>query len=85
MLKKAAESVAMQVYRKADVVFITDGHAPIDPKFLVDFLDLKKKREFRVLGVPIQTRDISALKEFSDQIVQVDELLDVEAEGLMKI
>ena len=77
-LKKAAESVASQAYQKADVVFITDDEAPISQKFLADFLDLKRMRKFKVFGVMVQSRDISTLKEFSDEIVQVNELLDAE-------
>jgi uncharacterized protein with von Willebrand factor type A (vWA) domain len=84
-LKKAAESVESQVYKKADIVFITDGQAPISQKFLAEFLDIKKKREFRVFGVPIQSCNISTLKGFSDEIIHVNELLDGEAETLLEI
>ncbi len=84
-LTRAAESVTSQAYQKADVVFITDGKAPIAPKFLADFLDMKRRREFRVFGVPIQSRDTSTLKEFSNEIIQVNELLDAEAEPLLEI
>jgi hypothetical protein len=38
-----------------------------------------------VFGVPIQSHDISTLKEFSDEIIQINELLNAEAEGLMGI
>ncbi|NJD53028.1 MAG: VWA domain-containing protein [Candidatus Methanoperedens sp.] len=84
-LKKATKVVASQAYQKADVVFITDGQDPVAPKFLVEFLNSKKQREFRVLSVLVQSRDNTILKEFSDEIVKVDELLDAEAEGLMEI
>ncbi|MDP3106265.1 MAG: hypothetical protein Q8M95_16860, partial [Candidatus Methanoperedens sp.] len=84
-LTRAAESAASQAYQKADVVLITDGQAPVGPEFLADFLDIKKKREFRVFSVPIQSRDTSTLKKFSDEIIQVNELLDAEAEPLLEI
>ena len=32
-----------------------------------------------------QSRDISMIEEFSDEIVRVDELLDAEAEQLLEI
>jgi len=83
--KKAAETVASQAYQKADVVFITEGQAPLAQKSLADFLDLKRKREFRVFGVPIQSRDTSTLKELRDEIIQVYELIDAEAEQLLEI
>jgi len=84
-LTRAAESVTSQAYQKADVVFITDGKAPIAPKFLADFLDMKRRREFRVFGVPIQSHDVATLKEFSDELIRVNELLDAEAEPLLEI
>jgi uncharacterized protein with von Willebrand factor type A (vWA) domain len=84
-VKTAAESVPSQAYQKADIVFITDGQAPISRKSLAEFLDLKKKQEFRVFGVLVQSRDISTLQEFSDEIVQVDELLDGEAQVVLGV
>jgi len=52
-LSQALELISKQSFKKADVVFITDGQAPIASKFLADFLDLKKKRKFRVFGVVV--------------------------------
>jgi len=84
-LGRAAELIESQEYKKADIVFITDGKAPISQTFLAEFLEIKKRREFRVFSVPIQSRGISTLKEFSDEIVRVDELLYAEAEQVMEI
>jgi uncharacterized protein with von Willebrand factor type A (vWA) domain len=84
-LTKAAEAITAQAYQKADVIFITDGQAPIASKFLAELIDIKKKREFKVFGVLIQSHDISTLKEFSDEIIKVNELLDAEAEPLLEI
>jgi uncharacterized protein with von Willebrand factor type A (vWA) domain len=84
-LAQASELISKQSYQKADVVFITDGNAQVAPKFLSDFLDLKKKKEFRVFGVLIQSLNADTLKKFSDEIVEVAELLDAEAEPLLEI
>ncbi|MCG2737850.1 MAG: VWA domain-containing protein [Candidatus Methanoperedenaceae archaeon] len=84
-LSQALELISKQSFKKADVVFITDGNAPIGPKFLSGFLYSKKSKEFRVFGVLIQSHNTETLKKFSDEIVRVDELLDAEAEGLMDI
>jgi hypothetical protein len=40
---------------------------------------------YQKADVVVQSRDISTLKEFSDEIVKVDELLDGEAEPLLGI
>jgi len=81
----APRFAALQAYQKADVVFITDGQAPVAPEFLAEFLKIKKQREFKVFSVPIQFRDTSTLKEFCDEIVREDKLLDAEVEPLLDI
>lgn len=82
-LKKAVEIITSQKYQKADVVFITDGQAVISGKFMADFIDLKKKKEFRIFGVLIRSLKNETLKVFSDDVVEVSELLDTEAEMVL--
>jgi len=79
------ELISKQSFKKADVVFITDGKAPIGPKFLSGFLESKKSKEFRVFGVLIQSHNTETVKKFSDEIIEVAELLDAEAEPLLEI
>ncbi len=67
------------------MVFLTDGSALITPKFLSSFLELKKKKEFKVSGVLIQSLNVDTLKKFSDYMVEVADLLDAEAEALLEI
>jgi len=38
--------IESQEYQNADVVFITDGKAPISKQFLDKFLETKKEKEF---------------------------------------
>jgi uncharacterized protein with von Willebrand factor type A (vWA) domain len=84
-LARVTELISKQSFQKADLVFITDGNAPIDSKFLADFLEQKKKREYRAFGVLIQSSFDRTLKTFCDEIVEVAELLDAEAEPLLEI
>jgi len=84
-LNQTLELISKQSFKKADVVFITDGNASIGPKFLSGFLESKKSKEFRVFGVLIQSHNTETLKKFSDEIVDVAELLDAEAEPLFDI
>jgi uncharacterized protein with von Willebrand factor type A (vWA) domain len=84
-LARVTELISKQSFQKADMVFITDGNAPIDSKFLADFLEQKKKREYRAFGVLIQSSFDGTLKTFCDEIVEVAELLDAEAEPLLEI
>jgi len=66
-------------YDKADVVFITDGQAEVEGKFLEEFLDLKKRKEFGVVSLLIQSGTKSTLERFSDAVVSVKEMLESEA------
>jgi uncharacterized protein with von Willebrand factor type A (vWA) domain len=84
-LAQASELISKQSFQKADVVFITDGNASVAPKFLSDFNNLKKKKEFRVFGTLIQSLKADTLMKFSDETVEVAELLDAEAEPLLEI
>jgi hypothetical protein len=47
-LGRATELIESQAYQKADIMFVTDGQAPVASKFLVKFLETKK--EFRNSG-----------------------------------
>lgn len=74
--------LALQVIdeqRRADVVFITDGHAPISA-WLDQFLSKKRRLGFRVFGVFIPSSSdsssndtgLGALRRFSDEVLVVN-------------
>jgi len=48
-----------------------------------EFLSLKKRKEFRLMSVLIQSGMKSTLERFSDAVVSVKELLDSEAGEVM--
>jgi len=53
-LSKAMEMINSQDYEKADIVFITDGEAGLDPSFIQAFKASKKAMNFRMWTVPIE-------------------------------
>jgi len=62
--------IAMQHFKQADIVMVTDGLCDISRDFL-DKLQLKKEQlEFSVLGILIR-RDKEELKQFSDRFCWV--------------
>lgn len=74
-------SVALQViedsrFKKADIVFITDGRASLDPKFIQKFQVKKKEKDFNVLTILLKAQHEKAVKVFSDKILQAKDFTD---------
>lgn len=64
-------------FKRGDIVFITDGDCYVSDKFIEEFNQKKKEKEFRVHTVLIDMSGggaITAVKEFSDKIIQVSDL-----------
>jgi uncharacterized protein with von Willebrand factor type A (vWA) domain len=67
-LQKAVEIIkSNKTYKKADIVFITDGECPVTTEFLEEFLKLKAKRKVSVLSVLIGNYT-SSIEKFSDVV-----------------
>ena len=80
-LAKALEILKRSRYRKGDVVFITDGEAPIRPAWREDFLKEKKKLDFTLFAVLVDkgSSSDSTLREISDEITTVTRLTTTDA------
>lgn len=74
-LNQALETINESRFKRADIVFVTDGEFELADSFLETFNIEKKKKAFHVLSLVIgeQTR---AVKSFSDKVVQVKEFND---------
>lgn len=79
-LKKAVETIEEYKYKKADILFITDGEPvkflPKDFKSKLD--ELKKKRKFIIQGIKIGTSNNSYMKEFCDHVIRFEDLINEE-------
>jgi uncharacterized protein with von Willebrand factor type A (vWA) domain len=76
-LAKAQEIIEEQEFKRADIVFITDGECTVSNEFLDKFREAKRKCEFQVIGVLINiggSCSEASLAEFADQLVTVDQL-----------
>lgn len=72
-LQKALDIIEKNEFKKADVVFITDGQSALSKEFIVKFLEAKKRKEFKVFGIEIMgTSEI--IKTFSDSVTTLTEL-----------
>ncbi|OOO66574.1 VWA domain-containing protein [Clostridium tepidum] len=81
-LEKALEVIEQSKFKKADIVFITDGHSYTHPDFINKFNKVKDDKEFKVLSVLIyagsKIGNIESLKLFSDDIITIGELAELE-------
>ncbi|GAA0748255.1 VWA domain-containing protein [Clostridium oceanicum] len=83
-LNKALDVIRESKFKKADIVFITDGHSYTHPDFINKFNNLKDEKEFKVLSVLIYTSskigNIDSLSSFSDDIMTIEELAELESQ-----
>jgi uncharacterized protein with von Willebrand factor type A (vWA) domain len=73
-----------EVWRHADVVFITDDYCDVSEAFLTRFSTGKRALEFKVFSVIIGARaeDARTLRKFSDRIVSSAEFYETVAEQI---
>lgn len=81
-LQRALEVIEQSKFKKADIVFITDGHSYTHPDFINKFNKFKDEKEFKVLSVLIyaggKIGNIESLQLFSDDIMTIGELTELE-------
>ena len=78
-LSASCELIRKNEFNKADIVFITDGAAVISSEFENEFNSTKKQKEFKVTTVLINASPDENTGKFSDEVVEVSELIDKEA------
>jgi uncharacterized protein with von Willebrand factor type A (vWA) domain len=83
-MKPLTEAVALiekSEFKKADIVFVTDGECAVTDEFLERFREVKKQKEFRVISVLVDMGSTTpaAVREFSDEVKFVSEMSQAEA------
>lgn len=80
-LDKAMEIIHNVEFKKADIVFVTDGECDVDEDWLKAFLELKKEKEVRIHSVLCDygNTSTSTVHKFSDQISSTSELTEDQA------
>jgi len=79
-LKKAVESIKEYKFKKADILFITDGEPVkfLSKDFKAKLDDLKKKRMLIIQGIMIGSSNDIHMKEFCDHIIRSEDLINEE-------
>lgn len=75
-LSMAANVISKSRFKKADIVFVTDGEAGVTDRFIESWNELKAKKDFRVLSLLIGTECDNVVKLFSDRVVKASGFQD---------
>ena len=80
-LTEATNLVEKQEFKKADIVFITDGECSVSDEFLKKFKEIKKEKAFKVISILVDMGSTTpaAVAEFSDDVQFISELSTEEA------
>lgn len=75
-LARALETIQGSGRRRADIVFVTDGEAHVNPAWLATFLEEKRRLDFRIFTVLIDLagEQTQTVRLFSDRITSVSKL-----------
>lgn len=65
-------------YKYADIIFITDGEAPLDEDFIEKFNENKEKKEFRMITVNVSDKIEDQLDRINDIQILLSELTEDE-------
>ena len=80
-LDKAMKIINDQKFKKADIIFITDGECDLSSCFLSEFKKQKEDKDVNVFSILINTGkrvSDSTLKLFSDKIITLAQLRDLD-------
>lgn len=66
-------------FRKADIIFVTDGEADLRKEFVENFNKKKQEKAFGVLSVVLGCENTSTVRQFSDTVVRASNLMDENA------
>lgn len=84
-LNESVKLINTARYKYSDIIFITDGQAPMDDEFIENFLLVKEKKQFRMITVNVSNEEERNLNRINDlQLLlkditeeQVDKINDV--------
>ncbi len=77
-LTEATKLINTAKYKYADIVFITDGKAPIDEEFIEEFNKNKEKKQFRMITVNVSDNIEEGLNKINDTQILLRELTEDE-------
>lgn len=79
-LTRGLEVIQENSYKNADLVFITDGKAPLNDDFINNFNQVKGEKGFKVYSVLLGFKN-EEMKKWSDKIWSIGKVIDDETAG----
>ena len=75
-LARAVEAVSTGDFRRGDIVFITDGHAPVSDELVKSIAQSRRRHDFKIRGVVVDVGDheVRELQRFADEVRCVSDL-----------
>lgn len=83
-LRKSIEIINQSKFKKADVIFITDGEDILSTEFLNSFNQTKKEKDFQVISLVLKNSKDSC-ELFSDKTVSITDFTDENAHVAFEI
>lgn len=87
-LERALKCLEDSLYKKGDILFITDGQAAVSPEFLNRFKKVKEEKQFFVTTVLINIDGWASrggVEPFSDSITTISSVADLDEANAEKI
>ncbi|WP_225223726.1 vWA domain-containing protein [Solibacillus merdavium] len=79
-LRESLNILLKSEFNKADLLFVTDGSSFLPTRFVEEFNQLKKKKQFECTAVVLTNLynaiDLNVVQKFSDRVIEVNELFE---------
>lgn len=75
-LNESLKVINKSRFKKADIIFLTDGEDRLDDEYIRHFNVIKKEKEFKVLSLLLGSERGSTVAKFSDRIVKASSFSD---------
>src|SRR5690606_10846134 len=81
-LREALKLLKKSEFKKADLLFVTDGSSFLPSRFIEEFAQSKKQKQFECTSIVLtnlfNTVDLNVVDRFSDRVIEVNELFEAE-------
>ncbi|WP_161946639.1 VWA domain-containing protein [Ureibacillus xyleni] len=79
-LRKSLEIISQSPFKKADILFLTDGSSFLTTNFIETFNQTKKQKSCECISIILTNYfnavDLSIVERFSDKVIEVNDLFD---------
>lgn len=75
-LRSALKVIDKSRFKKADIIFVTDGEDYVSDQFLENFHKSKKEKGFSVLSIVLGDEMTETVEKFSDRVVKASDFTD---------